>query len=93
MKKHLIAAMAAATIALAVVNISGCASCSRAPEPTQPDTMAGLPRRVVAYDYDGEILRSWEGTFDVTMEGQEVSLDIDGKQVVIQGGIVIIEEL
>lgn len=57
------------------------------------DFGGGLHRKVTLYDYDGEVLREWEGTFDVDENDQECYFDIDGKRVIIQGGIVVNEEL
>ena len=53
----------------------------------------GLHRRVTLYDYEGEKLREWEGKFDVSENDQEVYFDLNGKRVIIHGGIVVNEEL
>lgn len=52
----------------------------------------GLNRTVTVYSYDGDILGEWTGKFDVTENDQETFFDIDGKRVIIQGGIIINEE-
>lgn len=45
------------------------------------------------YDYQGDVLGSWSGRFDVSEDDNEVFFDdAEGKRVVIQGGIVVCEE-
>ena len=52
----------------------------------------GLERTVTAYDYNGNILGSWTGKFDVEENDSKTFFDIDGKRVIIQNAIVINEE-
>lgn len=52
----------------------------------------GIERTVTVYSYDGDEIKSWTGKFDVTENDQETYFDIDGKRVIIQGGIIINEE-
>ena len=52
----------------------------------------GLNRTVTVYDYNGGEIQSWTGKFDVTESEDEVYFDINGKRVIIHGGIVINEE-
>jgi hypothetical protein len=52
----------------------------------------GLDRTVTVYDYNGNPIKSWSGTFDVSESENEVFFDLDGKRVIIHGGIVINEE-
>lgn len=75
------------------MGLSGCESCSRMNKSMASDFGGGLHRKVTLYDYDGEVLREWEGTFDVAENDQECWFDVDGKRVIIQGGIVVDEEL
>lgn len=52
----------------------------------------GLPRTVTVYDYNGNIIKVYDGKFDMTESETEVSFDMnDGKRVIIHGGIVISE--
>lgn len=76
-----------------VLGLGGCASCSREMKSLSSDFGGGLHRKVTLYDYDGEVLGQWEGVFDVSENDQEVYFDLDGKRVIIQGGIVVNEEL
>lgn len=64
----------------------------RALKTQQSNFDGGLDRTVTLYSYDGKKLGQWSGEFDVTEDDQEVYFDIDGKRVIIQGGIVINEE-
>ena len=64
----------------------------RAFKTQQSNFDGGLYRTVTVYGYSGEEIRSWSGKFDVTENDQETWFDIDGRRVIIQGGIVINEE-
>ena len=55
----------------------------------------GLYRKVEVYDYSGNLLRSYEGRFDV-QETQSDFIYFDdeyGRRVIVNGGIIINEEL
>lgn len=64
----------------------------RALKSQESELSGGLNRTVTVYGYSGEEIRSWTGKFDVTENDQETWFDIDGRRVIIQGGIVINEE-
>ena len=64
----------------------------RAYKSQQSRLSGGLERTVTVYSYDGDILGEWSGKFDVTENDQETFFDIDGRRVIIQGGIIINEE-
>lgn len=72
--------------------LSGCASWSRSLKSIGSDFSGGLDRTVTVYSYDGQILGQWSGKFDVSESEQETYFDVNGKRVIIQGGIVINEE-
>lgn len=82
----------AASIALCL-GMSGCESCSREYKSFESDIGGGLHRKVTLYDYNGDVLGEWEGKFDVAENSRETYFDLDGKRVIIQGGIVVNEEL
>lgn len=46
-----------------------------------------------AEGYDGDLLRTYTGKFDVSDSSSETYFDLNGKRVIIQGGIVINEEV
>lgn len=94
MSKRSVIKMVAMVCAAAIcASLGGCASCSREMKSLSSDFGGGLHRKVTLYDYDGEILGQWEGVFDVSENDQEVYFDLNGKRVIIQGGIVVNEEL
>ena len=43
------------------------------------------------YDYNGQPLRQWAGEFVVHREQYSTYFDIEGKRVVIRGGIIVAE--
>lgn len=92
MKK--IATIVASAIALVVImlTLAGCSSFSRSVKSVQSDLTGGLYRTVTVYDYGGNVIKSWTGKFDVSESETEVYFDIDGKRVIIHGGIIINEE-
>lgn len=69
------------------------ASGQRALKTQESNFGGGLNRVVEVYSYDGDLIKSWSGEFDVTENDQETFFDIDGRQVIIQGGIIINEEV
>lgn len=44
------------------------------------------------YDNTGKEIKSWHGKIDLESNDQEVFFDLNGKRVIIQGGIVVSEE-
>ena len=70
----------------------GTESGQRAFKTQQSNFNGGLNRTVTVYSYSGDEIRSWTGRFDVTENDQETWFDIDGRRVIIQGGIIINEE-
>lgn len=85
--------MTALVAMILMLGLQGCASCSREMKSMQSDFGGGLHRKVTLYDYNGDVLGEWEGTFDVAENDQEVYFDVDGRRVIIQGGIVVNEEM
>lgn len=64
----------------------------RAMKEQQSDLNGGLERTVTLYSYNGDKIESWSGKFDVSSSETETYFDIDGKRVIIHGGIVVNEE-
>lgn len=89
MKKKII--VGTLLISLAVV-AAGCSSAKRQIKTWNSNLGGGLERTVTAYDYNGEEIKSWTGKFDVSESENEIFFDLDGKRVIIHGGIVINEE-
>ena len=86
-------AILAVLAALGLWIFSGSAGCQRAMKSFRSDFSGGLNRTVTVYGYTGEVIRSWTGKFDVSEHSDEMYFDIDGKRVIIQGGIVVNEEM
>ena len=81
-----------ALLAAIVLTLTGCASWSRTWKSFGSDITGGLNRTVTVYSYDGDVLGQWSGKFDVSESENETFFDVNGKRVIIQGGIVINEE-
>ena len=89
MKKKIITGI---TILGIIVGIGGCQSWERSMKSLSSDISGGLDRTVTVYDYNGQVIRQYAGKFDVSESENEVYFDIDGKRVIIHGGIVINEQ-
>ena len=89
MKKVFVVVM---VLALACVMLSGCESWERGMKSIASDFAGGLHRTVSVYSYDGDLIQQWSGKFDVSDSENEVYFDLNGKRIIIQGGIVINEE-
>ena len=95
MKGKTVAAIAANCAVAAVIlgGMTGCASCSRDMKSINSDISGGLDRTVTLYDYQGHVLGSWSGKFDISEDDNEIYFDdADGTRVIIPGGIVVCEE-
>ena len=79
-------------LTIGIVCMSGCASTQRKIKSIGSEISGGLERTVTVYDYSGNEIKSWTGKFDVSESENEVYFDLDGKRVIIHGGIVINEE-
>ena len=75
-----------------MIILSGCASCSREFKSFQSNISGGMNRIVTIYDYNGNILRTYEGKIDITDSENEIMFDLNGKRYVIHGGIAVVEE-
>lgn len=91
-KFGIIAVIAIIAIIGVIAFILNTASVQRGIKSLSSELNGGLDRTVTVYDYNGEPIDSWSGKFDVTESENEVYFDIDGKRVIIHGGIVINEE-
>lgn len=81
---------------LALLALSSCTeSTQRSIKSIKSDWTGGLNRKVEVYDYNGGLIKSWEGKFDVKETDQNSVYfdDADGKRVIISGGIIINEEI
>lgn len=91
--RRTVAIAASLAAAAALLGLGGCASLSREMKTATSDMSGGIDRTVTLYDYDGEVVDSWSGKFDIAEGNNEIYFDgADGKRVIIQGGIVVCEE-
>lgn len=80
---------------LSIGLLTGCTeSFNRELKSAQSEYGGGLNRTITLYDYNGKEIKSWTGKFDVdaSTDGNKVKFDINGKRVIINGGIVVNEE-
>lgn len=60
---------------------------------TKSNFTGGIDRVVTLYDYQGNVIRQWEGKFDLSDSQTEFFFDDqNGKRVIIHGGIAVAEE-
>lgn len=90
MKKKIFALIALVT--LLITMLTGCASWDRFMKSFSSDLSGGIDRTVTVYDYSGNVIKSWSGKFDMSESENEVFFDVNGKRVIVHGGIVISEE-
>ena len=89
--KKIIATTLAATVLM--LSLGGCTEAGkRSWKSMESNWTGGLNRTVTVYDYNGNPIKSWTGHFDVSENTNEVWFDLDGKRVIITGGIIINEE-
>lgn len=78
------------------ISLTSCTeSTQRSLKSIKSDWTGGLNRKVEVYDYNGGLIKSWEGKFDVkeTDRNSVYFDDANGKRVIISGGIIINEEI
>ena len=83
-------------VTLALLALTSCTeSTQREIKSIQSNWTGGLNRKVEVYDYNGGLIKSWEGKFDVKASERNYVYfdDADGKRVIISGGIIINEEI
>jgi len=93
MKRRIVNAILAGSMILGSLTLGGCASCSRSFKTLGSDINGGMNRVVKLYDYNGGLIQQWEGKIDLDNSDQETYFDLDGKRVIIQGGIIVTEEV
>ena len=88
-----VAALIVSVLSIVIVcGLAGCSSCSRSVKSMSSEIGGGLNRTVTLYDNTGNEIKSWNGKIDLEYNDQEVFFDLNGKRVIIQGGIVVSEE-
>ena len=83
-------------IILSSILLTGCESCSRQMKSINSNMNGGLNRIVSVYDYSGKLIKTYEGKVDIggsPERSDEILFDLNGKRTIINGGIVIIDEI
>ena len=89
MKKALIAT----AITVLAITVTGCTgSQERGIKNIKSNWTGGLNRTITLYDYNGKAVRTWEGKIDMSESVNETDFIVNGKRVIIHGGIVVAEE-
>ena len=80
-------------LSLTAVLATGCTgSQQRGIKSFKSNMVGGLDRTVTVYDYNGKPIKQWIGKIDIAESETETDFIVDGKKVVIHGGITIVEE-
>ena len=79
-------------VAFVCTALGGCASCDRSMKSFESDVNGGLNRTVTLYSTTGEKIKGWDGRIDLSQSEEEIMFDLDGRRVIIHGGIVVVEE-
>lgn len=71
---------------------TGCSSLKREFKDIQSE-VGGLNRVVTVYDYNGNVLKQYEGNIDIQENANgKVLFDLDGKRTIVYNAIVIVDE-
>ena len=79
-------------VAVCIFIMSSCGSCKRFIKEQASDFSAGIERTITLYDYNGKVIKKWEGKIDMSNSATESYFLIGEKRVIIHGGIVVVEE-
>ena len=85
-------ALATILACLCIFAMSSCGSCKRFVKDTTTNMNAGTERTATLYDYNGKVIKKWEGKIDMSESMTETYLLVGEKRVIIHGGIVVVEE-
>lgn len=75
-----------------VLLLSGCATVERFAKDTKTEFAGGLERVVKVYDYNNNLLATYEGKIDVKDREGYVLFELNGQRIIIYNAIVIVEE-
>jgi hypothetical protein len=73
------------------VCLSSCSSCERMAKNLDSE-FGGLNRIVNVYDYEGELIASYEGAIDIQQNETKVLFDLNGKRYVYYNALVEVIE-
>lgn len=86
--------LAAVLIIAAMSALQSCEGCRREMKSIRSDMSGGLERSAILMDYNGNVIKRWDGKFDIRDGGadNQIFFDLNGKRVWVQGGIFLSEE-
>jgi uncharacterized lipoprotein YehR (DUF1307 family) len=73
------------------ISLVSCSSCERAAKSWDSE-FGGLNRIVNVYDYEGDLIATYEGNLDVQENDSKVLFDLNGKRYVYYNAVVEIIE-
>jgi len=79
-------------VCICIFAMSSCGSCKRFIKDTTTNIKAGTERTATLYDYNGKVIKKWEGKIDMSESRTETYLLVGEKRIIIHGGIVVVEE-
>lgn len=72
--------------------LTGCETMKRGVKDWRSE-VSGLNRRMEVYSHDGQLLKVYEGKFDLDVsDSNKVKFDLNGKRYIIYNAIVVVEE-
>ena len=75
---------------VSIVNRAG--SVQRFSKGVESNLTGGLKRTVTLYDHNGNVIKQWNGKIDISEATDETDFIVDGRRIIIHGGITTIEE-
>jgi len=72
--------------------VSRAGSTQRFSKGLESNLTGGLKRTVTLYDYSGNVIKQWNGKIDISEATDETDFIVDGRRIIIHGGITTIEE-
>ena len=73
------------------VSLASCSSCERAAKNWDSE-FGGLNRIVNVYDYEGDLIATYEGNLDVEVNQSKVLFDLNGKRYIYYNAVVEVIE-
>lgn len=77
---------------VATMLLTGCGSLQRFVGDIGSDIKGGINRKAILYSNDGKVIKTWEGKIDLSKSTRETYMIVDGKRIIIHGGIMVVEE-
>ncbi|MFN2746954.1 DUF5052 family protein [Bacillus sp. z60-18] len=86
-------AIATIAVLLLVAIVAGCESWDRMTKDFD-SANNGLNRTATVYDQNGNKIKTYKGKFDISVNdyGNKVKFDLNGKRIMINNAVVIVEE-